>query len=366
VSGKTAAEVPGHVSLGPFKDLAEKVAAAIGAGHVDVSPVSRPSGSSRSGWLVETAGPPRAVLFARIDSGTSGLSGTMYSLAREATILTAVRSVGLPVPRIHGVIRQPFGLVMELIDGRSDLGEDIPLEDRVAVATEYLHHLNRLHCADADTLLSCEIQGSGTVGQAVRAEFSRWSGDPPSGPLEDAIRAWLLDRMPADDRPPRLLHGDPGGGNLFRRDATLVAILDWECAHLGEPLEDRAAVECRALGREAEVWHRALAATAELCDPLDPARVVFCGVLWLYTTTVAMGRALRAPIPPARRQAFEERTLENWLICIDQIDHLEGPNRLPRRLVDPAATTWAAERRSLRDARALLADPVSPRARRTG
>jgi aminoglycoside phosphotransferase (APT) family kinase protein len=353
VSGQTSA----GASLGlPPDDLATEVATALGVTHVDLHPINNRSGSSRTGWLVDSAGLPR--LFARIDTGTSGLSGTMYSLAREATILAAIGAEGLPVPRVWCVLPQRDGLVMELVAGCTDLADDLAAEDRVATATAYLRQLSRVHRSDAATLLPSEYRQASTVGEAVAAELARWSRTDSSGPLEDAIRQWLHDHRPADNSPARLLHGDPGAGNLLQQDGRLVAMLDWERAHLGDPLEDRAAVECRSLGRDADDWHAALTATADLYGPPDPAHVVFCRVMWLYTTTMAMGRATRSPIPQARRAAFEARTLENWLICVEQIERLEGQAALPPGLTDRETRTWAAGRPRLRDARTLLADPA--------
>lgn len=51
-----------------------------------------------------------------------------------------------------------------------------------------------------------------------------------------AIR-WLRERMPPA-RPLTLVHGDFRTGNLLVNEQGLVAVLDWELVHLGDPLED--------------------------------------------------------------------------------------------------------------------------------
>ena len=55
----------------------------------------------------------------------------------------------------------------------------------------------------------------------------------------DLAFRWLDERMPAADREPRLVHGDFRNGNLIIGPETAcVAVLDWELAHVGDPMED--------------------------------------------------------------------------------------------------------------------------------
>ncbi len=57
-------------------------------------------------------------------------------------------------------------------------------------------------------------------------------------PAIEAALVWLEDRLP-DPVAPRLVHGDFRTGNLMvDPEAGLVAVLDWELAHIGDPAED--------------------------------------------------------------------------------------------------------------------------------
>jgi aminoglycoside phosphotransferase (APT) family kinase protein len=59
----------------------------------------------------------------------------------------------------------------------------------------------------------------------------------PRPVFEYALR-WLRERLPADRSDPRLVHGDFRNGNLIIDEKGIAAVLDWELAHFGSPLED--------------------------------------------------------------------------------------------------------------------------------
>jgi len=54
----------------------------------------------------------------------------------------------------------------------------------------------------------------------------------------DYTARWLLDKLPSERRP-TLVHNDFGNGNLMvDKQHGVVAVLDWEVAHLGDPMRD--------------------------------------------------------------------------------------------------------------------------------
>ena len=63
-------------------------------------------------------GPPfPGRLVARYDSGTGPLSGTPFTLAREAATYAAVADAGIPVPALVAVAAGGRAFVVELVDG---------------------------------------------------------------------------------------------------------------------------------------------------------------------------------------------------------------------------------------------------------
>src|SRR5262249_21265922 len=62
----------------------------------------------------------------------------------------------------------------------------------------------------------------------------------------EACFQWLREHVPdTGDAPPRLVQGDTGPGNLLHDGSRVTALLDFELAHLGDPMEDIAWVGTR-------------------------------------------------------------------------------------------------------------------------
>ncbi len=60
-------------------------------------------------------------------------------------------------------------------------------------------------------------------------------------PIAEAAIRWLERNLPAPSTRLTLVHGDYRSGNfLYSEDGDIRAILDWEMAHIGDPLEDLA------------------------------------------------------------------------------------------------------------------------------
>ena len=56
-------------------------------------------------------------------------------------------------------------------------------------------------------------------------------------PMLELVRRWLIDHRPPPVEPV-VVHGDFRLGNLIVGDDGLRAVIDWELAHLGDPMED--------------------------------------------------------------------------------------------------------------------------------
>ena len=101
-----------------------------------------------------------------------------------------------------------------------------------AQAGEFLGRLHTLDPAPAEFLADFP-ESIDPIG-ATMGRIERWGMSLPA--LELAVR-WLERHRPAT-APRRLLHGDFRTGNMLMDEEGIRAVLDYECAHLGAPMED--------------------------------------------------------------------------------------------------------------------------------
>lgn len=152
----------------------------------------------------------------------------------EFALLQRLHAAGIPVPapRSYADGDAPFStpaIVLEYIDGTTSFEPD-----RVHLA-KFAQQLAHIHALDLATLDAPFLP--------QRTECTRAQVTAREGADADATR--ILDALagvrPAAQRnSPVLLHGDYWPGNTLWRDDSLVAIIDWEDAVIGDPLIDLA------------------------------------------------------------------------------------------------------------------------------
>ena len=165
-------------------------------------------------------------------------------LAAEGPLLRAARRAGVPVPEVVHELRPDDrlgeGLLLEWLDGET-LGQRIVRSERFAGVRPQLARqcgavLARLHSIDPEPLDGLLPRVS--PEELVRATWSRYRSYGATEPMIDYAARWLLDHLPPS-RPPAVVHGDFRNGNLMISEvAGLVGVLDWELAHLGDPMRD--------------------------------------------------------------------------------------------------------------------------------
>ncbi|GAA1575025.1 phosphotransferase family protein [Actinomadura kijaniata] len=161
-------------------------------------------------------------------------------LTREAALMRAARAAGVPSPRVvaEGDADGPLGaefVVMERVEGetipRRVLRDPALAGVRPRLAARCGEILAAVHRIPADA-----VPGLDDADQlAAWREVLDLTGRPHPA-LEFALR-WL-DRNRPPVRRTTVVHGDFRNGNLIVGPDGVRAVLDWELAHLGDPLED--------------------------------------------------------------------------------------------------------------------------------
>jgi aminoglycoside phosphotransferase (APT) family kinase protein len=201
-------------------------------------------GASRETWAFDAVGDgavgtETVPLILRRDPGGYVIAG---SRATEYGVLAAAGAAGVPAPQAGVLLEADDGLGAGFVMQRID-GETIPR--RILRDDEYASALPRLaaqagaiaariHAVDPATLPPLSTM---TAADQVAQQRSLLDAfDEPHPALELGLR-WLDDRMPTAAKP-TLVHGDFRNGNFVVGPEGIRAVLDWELAHLGDPVED--------------------------------------------------------------------------------------------------------------------------------
>jgi len=210
-----------------------------------------PGGASRETYRirVEAGGSVRGLIVRR-DPKTS-LIDTERAL--EYRTYAAVHAAGFPVPEPLILeedprpLERPFSVMAEIPGCESNVA---PLKDpsqatlRETVGRNMWTLLGRLAATDIHTLGVTEFMEM--PAHSAARELDYWAGviaadAPHPQPVAAATIRWLRANLPPPSEQLVLVHGDYRTGNfLYGPDGTITGVLDWEMAHIGDPLEDLA------------------------------------------------------------------------------------------------------------------------------
>jgi aminoglycoside phosphotransferase (APT) family kinase protein len=204
--------------------------------EVEVSdPVLLAGGASKEAWAVDAGG--ERLLVRRAAGGV--IHKHTLSLADEFEVLRAAHEAGVKVPRPYGYIADLKGreaFVMERLEGET-IGRRIVRKDELAGARRALpaqmaEELAKIHAIPPSRLpFLGETRVEGMVEELDEV------GEPH--PAIELGLWWLREnRPPARDSV--VAHGDFRIGNLVVGDHGLVGVLDWEFAHVDDPVRDLA------------------------------------------------------------------------------------------------------------------------------
>lgn len=294
-------------------ELAKGVAALVARhldvpeGAVEVAELRRlAGGASRELWALDVVlrregGVESLPLVLRRDPpGRSGESDR----ALEARLLVAAAEAGVPVPRVLCSGPDPERpesacFLMERLEGEAiprRLLRDAAYADlRAGLARELGRVLARIHTIDPDApaLAGLPRPAAGRAPaldqiETLAAGVREMAPEPH--PVLDLAERWLRERAPTPGRR-TLVHGDYRMGNVLCDAQGVRGVLDWELAHVGDPVEDLAWLCTRAwrFGHDAQAAggvgtrEELLAGYAEGGGaPVDPAALGFWEALGSY------------------------------------------------------------------------------------
>jgi aminoglycoside phosphotransferase (APT) family kinase protein len=202
-------------------------------------------GASQETWSFDIVHPDGNIgaILRRAPVGYGAAPSRAAGLDAEARLMQLAYDAGVPSPRVLHVLRPQddlgTGFVMARVEGET-IPRRILRDQQFALARPMLAHqlgkvLAAIHGLDLAQLPKLRRM---TAAEEI-AELDRdyRSFDWPRPVFELALR-WLRDRDPGPPERVTLVHGDFRHGNLIVGPEGLRAVLDWELAHTGDPMED--------------------------------------------------------------------------------------------------------------------------------
>ncbi len=173
-----------------------------------------------------------------------------HAVDREHRIISALGTVGFPVPKTYALCQDPDVMdadfyIMDMVEGRifwDTSFPEVPTEDRRKYFDAMNDTIARLHNVDYEAI---GLGDYGRPGNYFERQIGRWSKqylqDEIAGrvPEMDNLVEWLPKNIPAGDET-TLVHGDYRCDNMIFHptEPRVIAVLDWELSTLGHPIGD--------------------------------------------------------------------------------------------------------------------------------
>jgi aminoglycoside phosphotransferase (APT) family kinase protein len=214
-------------------DLAAALGDRLGGAVSDLRRLS--GGASRETWAFQLDGQPLILQRSRVTGAAKA------SMMQEAALLRAAMQSGVPVPPLVDASDDPSivgaaFLVMHAIEGetipRKILRDEQFADARPRLARQCGEILARVHAIPIEGVPGLEKSDQVVQFRTILDELRQ-----PHPTFELAFR-WLEGNRPAASPVLGVVHGDFRNGNLIVGPDGIRAVLDWELAHAGDPLED--------------------------------------------------------------------------------------------------------------------------------
>jgi aminoglycoside phosphotransferase (APT) family kinase protein len=188
-------------------------------------------GASKEAWAVDAGG--RELLIRRAAGGV--IHQATLSLAHEFEVLRAAHEAGVKVPEPIAYLGEVEGreaFVMARVRGET-IGRRIVRSPPDGLDLQLADELARIHAIPPSRLPFLE------KGDPIARFYDELDSVAEPHPAIELGLHWVKERLPAH-REPVVVHGDWRIGNVAVDEHGLVAVLDWEFAHLADPVEDLA------------------------------------------------------------------------------------------------------------------------------
>lgn len=224
----------------------------------------------RYAWFVDVEVDGRVVkTYVRGTRDNSFSYVEVYSTAREAKILEILHDQGVPVPEVLAFHEDPQAAVLGHVEGRDNFNRVTDPAERESIAEHFLEVLAQLHAVDINLFEKAGVTIPKTPEEIALNDLDVWQSTYEAGvreplPLLTFACQWLRRNVPRKNVDPVLCQGDTGPGNLLFHEGRVSALVDFELAHISDPMTDLACVRSRDLYTPIDRFPERLTRYAEL------------------------------------------------------------------------------------------------------
>ena len=226
-------------------DLGRRVASWYPGASGVTNAIRLSGGASQETWSFDILHRDGAIgaILRRAPPGHGAAPGRAAGLDAEAVLMQLAYDAGLPSPKVLHVLKPAdelgSGFIMARIEGETiarKILRDAQFADaRPMLARQLGQVIAGIHALPAAKLP--DLRRTTSTEEIADLEREYRGFDWPRPVFELALR-WLRDHDPGPPEGLTLVHGDFRHGNLIIGPDGLRAVLDWELAHTGDPMED--------------------------------------------------------------------------------------------------------------------------------
>ena len=276
----------------------------------------------------------------------------IFPLEHERRMQELLGSMGIPVPRVHGYLRDPPAIVMDRVQGSTDFSGSSD-DERRSVMDEYIEILARMHHLDvgafADAGAELPARPSDTARTGIRAyERAYRAQKVRPDPFMEFCLSWLARNPPRHRVRPSVVVWD--SGQFLHGAGRITALLDLELTHIGDPMMDLAGLRMRSTvihyGPLDDLYRRYADLTG---DEVDLAAIEYQHFAFTITTQLAYHRGLVEPTPDSDLMTYMHWCSESNLYAVEALAGFVGIELEEVDLPDPAPSPDAVAYRHLVD-----------------
>jgi hypothetical protein len=277
-----------------------------------------------------------------------------YRIADEVVIHALLEHHGLPVPHVYGLCDDPYALVMDRLPGHVDLSFARDDAERKRLLDEYLGLLARLYeipLADV-TAAGLELPADDAATglgylRKLEADYDPLMEGQPVDPIAVFFRRWLAENYPRGRRASaRFILYD--AFQFMFADGRITGILDFELAHVGDPMMDLAALRIRdtikSIGDLADVGARYEKVTG---IRVDHDVVEFHTVLYNVISVISTAPPLAVPVSGVDWLSYLAWYVNGARWAFECIAEMRGYRLEPVAIPEPRPTRHARAYRHL-------------------